>query len=124
MANKKKIPLEQWQRINQIRCDLCSAIAIWEHPMGGLRCNYCPRPDLAPVRDPFGEWIENNRAEYNKYAGKRVLIHYELGIIAWGEDLKECKDNFKHWLVVNGFDEDDLRDEVCYDSVHPLANQY
>jgi hypothetical protein len=37
-----------WRRIEPTpppRCDICDMTATWEHPMGGLRCDACPRPE-------------------------------------------------------------------------------
>jgi hypothetical protein len=41
-----------WQVIvrHPLRCDICNKLAVWSHPMGGLRCKTCPRPDPNSVR--------------------------------------------------------------------------
>jgi hypothetical protein len=36
----------QWTLITPPRCDACDSIATWKHPLGGLRCNTCPRPEV------------------------------------------------------------------------------
>lgn len=38
-----------WTQIRLNTCDLCSHIAVWQHPLGGLRCKTCPRtPETKP----------------------------------------------------------------------------
>ena len=38
----------EWTRLPT--CDLCTRAAIWRHPLGGLRCGKCPRPEAAPAK--------------------------------------------------------------------------
>lgn len=42
----EKITDGPWRVIERhpLRCDLCSKVAIYAHPAGGLRCETCPRP--------------------------------------------------------------------------------
>jgi len=35
----------KWKLLQRPECDLCTRIAIWKHPQGGLRCDVCPRPE-------------------------------------------------------------------------------
>lgn len=39
-------PSGEWREIvrHPLRCDLCSKVAVYAHPKGGLRCGSCPRP--------------------------------------------------------------------------------
>ena len=32
-----------WKRIQRPRCDTCNNLAVWAHPLGGLRCKTCLR---------------------------------------------------------------------------------
>ena len=34
-----------WVPLEPERCDLCPAIAVWQHKEGGRRCRRCPRPE-------------------------------------------------------------------------------
>jgi hypothetical protein len=37
-------PSNEWIAIQPPKCDLCKKVAVWRHPLGGLRCKSCPRP--------------------------------------------------------------------------------
>lgn len=37
-----------WLRVKRLVCDLCPRLAVWRHPLGGLRCAACPRPEPRP----------------------------------------------------------------------------
>jgi hypothetical protein len=39
-------PSPQWVVIEVPLCDVCGAHAKYRHPLGGLRCSTCPRPDV------------------------------------------------------------------------------
>jgi hypothetical protein len=36
----------QWTIVEPKLCDVCGKRAAWRHPLGGLRCETCPRPDV------------------------------------------------------------------------------
>lgn len=39
-----RVPPDPWEKIHLWACDLCTKVAVWRHPKGGLRCRKCPRP--------------------------------------------------------------------------------
>jgi hypothetical protein len=43
----KKPPPTAWRPVELPRCK-CGAIASWQHPVLGYRCNTCPRPERLP----------------------------------------------------------------------------
>jgi hypothetical protein len=43
----KKPPPTTWKTVELPRC-ACGAIAAWQHPTLGFRCNICPRPERVP----------------------------------------------------------------------------
>jgi hypothetical protein len=69
----------QWTLINLPRCDACDSIAMWKHPLGGLRCNTCQRPSvkrfgiLDPVQGRWWPWSFNTfdeaQAHYDRCKG-------------------------------------------------------
>ena len=36
----------QWTRVHKPCCDVCGKRAEFAHPLGGLRCKTCPRPEV------------------------------------------------------------------------------
>ena len=36
----------QWTIVEPLLCDVCHEKATWRHPLGGLRCETCPRPEV------------------------------------------------------------------------------
>jgi hypothetical protein len=36
-----------WERYERPTCDLCYRAPQWRHPLGGLRCDECPRPEAS-----------------------------------------------------------------------------
>ncbi len=44
-AVRKRSRRGGWSRLVPDACDVCGADATWSHPEGGLRCDYCPKPE-------------------------------------------------------------------------------
>ena len=46
----------QWTIVEPLLCDVCGQKAAWAHPLGGLRCETCPRPEvtLYGILEPHG----------------------------------------------------------------------
>lgn len=39
------LPRGTWVPLQPRPCDLCVHVATWGHPLGGYRCDWCPRPE-------------------------------------------------------------------------------
>ena len=61
----KREPKTEWQRIEPLRCDLCPALAVWAHPLGGRRCARCPRPEAHVAHEDCEceDWIEDGHLQ-------------------------------------------------------------
>ena len=48
----------QWTLVEPPLCDVCGQKAAWAHPLGGLRCETCPRPEvtLYGIQERDGRW--------------------------------------------------------------------
>lgn len=39
---------DAWERIPRAKCDTCRGLAVWGHPLGGLRCTKCLTRERSP----------------------------------------------------------------------------
>lgn len=62
----------EWVKIPPpVTCDLCEKGVVWAHPLGGLRCDSCPRPETknfvvgnsCPTWEEH-EWVEKPNGYY------------------------------------------------------------
>jgi hypothetical protein len=58
----KKPPPTTWKPVELRRCT-CGAIASWQHPTLGFRCNTCPRPERFPDPPKAAEVIDAVNAQ-------------------------------------------------------------
>jgi len=74
--------MSSWKRIRPKECDLCNKRAIWEHPLGGFRCQNCARPSCPCKRcskrkENLDEKLARENREYWETQSSRALHRLE-----------------------------------------------
>ena len=83
----------KWVKIRPRQCDLCENVAVWAHPLGGLRCGVCPRPETQEfiVERSCATWGDHEWVKQPNGYNKCTKCCFEKtdAEIAWADSIKK-----------------------------------